>query len=60
MTLTKLDQPVNEMMTTAGKKFQIFYGPIFSTNVQNVCMVTNGKRNSRLNPKGERDSDKRD
>ena len=28
-TLTKLDQHVNEMMTTAGKKFQNFDGLIF-------------------------------
>ena len=52
MILTKLDQHVNEMMTTAGKKFQNFLWSRFLIIVQNVNMVTNGKRNSRLNPLG--------
>ena len=41
---------VNEMMTTTGKKFQNFGWSCFLIIVQNVNMVTNGKRNSRLNP----------
>ena len=51
MILTKLHQQVNEMMTTAGKKFENFLWSRFLIIVQNVNMVTNGKRNSRLNPK---------
>ena len=50
MILTKLDQHVNEMMTTAGKKFKNFVWSRFLIIVQHVKMVTNGKRNSRLNP----------
>ena len=49
-TLTKLDQHVSEMMTTAGKKFQNFGWFRFLISMQNVNMVANGKRNSRLNP----------
>ena len=49
-TLTKLDQHVNEMMTTTGKKFQNFLWSRFLIIVQNVNMVANGKRNRRLNP----------
>ena len=49
-TFTKLDQHVNEMMTTAGKKFQNFLWSRFLIIVQNVNMVVNGKCNSRLNP----------
>ena len=49
MILTKLDERVNEMMTTASKKFQSFLWSRFLIIVQNVNMVTNGKRNSRLN-----------
>ena len=52
MILTKLDQHVNEMMTTAGKNFQNLLWSRFLIIVQNVNMVTNGKRNSRLNPLG--------
>ena len=52
-TLTKLDQHVNEMMATAGKKFQIFLWSRFLIIVQNVNMVVNGKRNRRLNPSGD-------
>ena len=48
--MTKLDQHVNEMMTTAGKKFQIFLWSRFLIIMQNVNMVANGKRNNRLNP----------
>ena len=51
MILTKLDQHVNEMMTTAGKKFQNLLWSRFLIIVQNVNMVTIGKRNSRLNPR---------
>ena len=50
MILTKLDQHVNEMMTTAGKKFHNCLWSRFLIIVQNVNMVTNGKRNNRLNP----------
>ena len=50
MILTKLDHHVIEMKTTAGKKFQNFVWSRFLIIVQNVNMVTNGKRNSRLNP----------
>ena len=50
MILTKLDQHVSEMMTTAGKKFHIFLWFRFLIIMQNVNMVANGKRNSRLNP----------
>ena len=45
MILTKLDQHVNEMMKTAGKKFQDFLYSRFLIIVQNVNMVTIGKRN---------------
>ena len=57
MILTKLDQHVNEMMTMAGKKFQNFWWSCFLIIVQNVNMITNGNRNSRLNPyrRGEHD-----
>ena len=51
MILTKLDQHVNEMMTTAGKKFLIFLRSRFLIIMQNINMVAIGKRNSRLNPK---------
>ena len=50
MRLTKLDQRVNEMMTTAGKKFKNFLWSHFLIIIQNVNMVADGKRNSRLNP----------
>ena len=50
MILIKLDQHVNEMMTTAGQKFQNFLWSRFLIIVKNFNMVTNGKRNSRLNP----------
>ena len=50
MILTKLDQHVKEMMITAGKKFHNLLWSRFLIIVQNVNMVTNGKRNSRLNP----------
>ena len=50
-TLTKLDQHINEMMATTGKKFQDFLWSRFLIIVQNVNMVANGKRNTRLNPK---------
>ena len=50
MIFTKLDQHVNEIMTTAGKKFKNFRWSRFLIIVQNINMVTNGKRNSRLNP----------
>ena len=50
MILTNLDQHVNEMMTTTEKKFQNFLSSRFLIIVQSVNMVTNGKRNSRLNP----------
>ena len=55
-TLTKLDQHVNAMMTTADKKFQNFVWSRFLIIMQNVNMVANGKRNSRLSPgsRGER------
>ena len=49
-TLIKLDQHVNEMMATAGKKFQNFLWSRFLIIVQNVNIVANGKRNRRLNP----------
>ena len=49
LILTKLDQHVNEMMATAGKKFHNFLWFLFLIIVQNVNMTTNGKRNSRLN-----------
>ena len=49
-TLTKLDQHVNEMMATAGKKFKNLLWSRFLIMVQNVNLVTNGKRNRRLNP----------
>ena len=49
-TLSKLDQHVTEMMTTVGKKFKNFSWSRFLIIVQNVNMVANGKRNSRLNP----------
>ena len=49
MIFTKLDQHVNEMMTS-GKKFKNFLWSRFLIIVQNVNMATNGKRNSRLNP----------
>ena len=48
--MTKLDQHVNEMIATAGKKFQNFLLSHFFIIVQNVNMVVNGKRNTRLNP----------
>ena len=48
-TLIKLDQHVNEMTTTAGKKFPIFLWSRFLIIMQHVNMVPNGKRNSRLN-----------
>ena len=38
------------MMTTAGKKFQNLLWSHFLIIVQNVNIVTNGKRNSRLKP----------
>ena len=50
MILTKLDHHVNEMMTTAGEKFQNCLLFRFLIIMQNVNKVTNGKRNSRLNP----------
>ena len=50
MILTKVDQHINEMMTTAGKEFQNFVRSRFLIIMQNVNMVTNGKPNSRLNP----------
>ena len=50
--LTKLDQHVNEMIATAGKKFQNFLWSRFLIIVQNVNTVANGKRNRRLNPVG--------
>ena len=50
MILTKLDQHVNEMMTTAEKKFRNFLWSRFLIIVHNVNMVGNGKRNRRLNP----------
>ena len=50
MILTKLDQHVNEMMTTTGKKFQNFLWSRFLIIVQTVNMVTNGKCNCRLIP----------
>ena len=50
MTLTKRDQHVNEMMPTADKEFNKFGWSRFLIIVQNVNMVTNGKRNSKLNP----------
>ena len=53
-TLTKLDQHVNEMMATAGKKFQNFLWSRFLIIMQNVNMVANGKRNRRLNPVNRR------
>ena len=49
-TLTKLDQHVNEMMTTAGKKFQNVLWSRFLIIMQNVNMIANGKEHSRLNP----------
>ena len=48
--MTKLDQHVNEMMATAGKKFKNFLWSRFLIIVQNVNMIVNGKCNSRLNP----------
>ena len=48
MILTKLDQHVIEMMTTAGKKFQNFLWSLFLIIMQNVNMVVNGKHNNRL------------
>ena len=50
MILTKLDQHVNEMMRTAGKKFHNFGWFRFLIIMQNINMGTNGKRNSRLIP----------
>ena len=50
MIWTKLDQHVNEMMTTEGKTFQNFLWSRFLIIVQNVNMIANGKRNRRLNP----------
>ena len=50
MILTKLDQYVNEMMTMAVKKFKNLRRSRFLIIMQNVNMVANGKRNSRLNP----------
>ena len=50
MILTKLDQRVSEMMTTAGKKFHTFLWFRFLIIMQNVNMTANGKRNRRLNP----------
>ena len=50
MILTKLDQHVSEMMTTAGKKFLNFWWFCFLIIMQNVNMAANGKRNRRLNP----------
>ena len=52
MIFTKLDQHVDEMMTILGKKFQNLLWSRFLIIVQNVNMVTNGKRNSKLNPRG--------
>ena len=49
-TLTKFDQHVNEMMATAGKKFQNLLWSRFLIIVQNVNIVAYGKRNRRLNP----------
>ena len=49
-TLTKLNQHVNEMMATAGKKFQNFLWSRFLIIVQNVNMVVKRNCNSRLNP----------
>ena len=49
MVLTNIDQHVNEMMTTARKKLHNFLYSRFLIIVQNVDMVTNEKRNSRLN-----------
>ena len=54
MILTKPDKHVNEMMTMAGKKFKNFWWSCFLIIVQNVNMVTNGKRNSRLKPSPSR------
>ena len=50
MILTKRDQHVHAMRTTAGKKFKHLLWSCFLIIVQNVNMVTDGKRNSRLNP----------
>ena len=49
-TLAKLDQYVNAMMATAGKKFQNLLWSRFLIIMQNVNMVANGKRNRRLDP----------
>ena len=48
--LPKLDQHVNEMMTTAGKKFHNLLLSRFLIIMQNVNMDTNGKCNCRLIP----------
>ena len=50
MILTKLDQHVSEMLTTAGKKFHNFLSFRFLIIMQNINMAANGKRNRRLNP----------
>ena len=50
MILSKLVQHINELMITAGKKFKNFRSSRFLIIVQNVSMVTNWKRNSRLKP----------
>ena len=51
MIFTTLNQHVNEMMTTASKKFKNFWLSRFLIIMQNVNIVTNGKRNSRLDPR---------
>ena len=49
MILTKHDQHVNEMMTTACK-FKNFSWSRFLIIMQNINMVTNGKYNCRMIP----------
>ena len=54
ITLTKRDQHVNWMMTTADKEFKNVGWSRFLIIVQNANMFTNGKRNSRLKPDDRR------
>ena len=55
MTLTKRDQHVNEM-PTADKEFKKCGWSRFLIIVQNVNMVTNGKRNSKKRNSNKRNS----
>ena len=48
--LTKLDQHVNQIKTTAGEKFHNFLWSRFLIIMQNVNVITIGKCNCRLIP----------